>query len=92
MPTDPFDSGNYRFIPADSQYSGGVVAQPGWRIERARFASVVPLAEGFERIARHLASLARPNSALCACELRSPAPFTEDGFRAFNAICIQTLE
>lgn len=47
---------------------------------------------GVRRIARHLASLARPNSALCACELRSPAPFAEDGFRAFNAICIQTLE
>jgi hypothetical protein len=29
--------------------------------------------------------------AFCACELRSPAPFTEEGFRAFNAIYIDTL-
>src|SRR5262249_24529406 len=26
----------------------------------------------------------RPLTAFAACELRSPAPFTEDGFRAFN--------
>ncbi len=92
MLTDIYDAGSYRFVPAVSQYSGGVAAQPGFRIERARFSSVVPLAEGFERIAQHLASLGRPNSAFCACELRSPAPFTEEGFRAFNAIYITTLE
>lgn len=92
MPTDHFHPGNYRFIPAVSQYSGGVAAQPGWRIERARFSHVVPLAAGFERIAQHLAALGRPNTAFCACELRSPAPFTEKGFRDFNAIYIKTLE
>lgn len=92
MSTTVFEPGGFRYIPAVSQYSGGVVAQPGFRIERARFSSVVPLAEGFERIAQHLASLGRPNSAFCACELRSPAPFTEEGFRAFNAIYITTLE
>lgn len=92
MHTDPFNPGNYRFIPAVSQYSGGVTAQAGWRIERARFSGIVPQAAGFERIAQHLASLGRPNSAFCACELRSPAPFTEAGFRDFNAIYIKTLE
>ncbi|MCB2006899.1 MAG: hypothetical protein KDH93_17915, partial [Rhodoferax sp.] len=92
MTTTIFEPGGFRYMPAVSQYSGGVAAQPGFRIERARFSSVVPLAEGFERIAQHLASLGRPNSAFCACELRSPAPFTEEGFRAFNAIYITTLE
>lgn len=92
MNTSIFEAGGFRCIPAVSQYSGGVAAQSGFRIERARFSSLVPLAEGFERIARHLAALGRPNGALCACELRSPAPFTEDGFRAFNALYIQTLE
>lgn len=92
MTTTIFEPGGFRYMPAVSQYSGGVAAQPGFRIERARFARVVPLAEGFERIAQHLASLGRPNSAFCACELRSPAPFTEEGFRAFNAIYITTLE
>lgn len=92
MPTSHFLPGNFHFIPAVSQYSGGVAAQPDWHIVRARFSRFVPLAAGFERIAQHLASLGRPNSAFCACELRSPAPFTEEGFRDFNAIYIKTLE
>src|SRR5205085_1392788 len=33
----------------------------------------------------------RPLTAFCACELRSPAPFTEEGFRAFNEIYAGTL-
>jgi hypothetical protein len=91
MSTRTLSAGGYRFIPAVSQYSGGVVAEPGHRIERVRFARVVPLAEGFAAIERHLASIGRPTSAFCACELRSPAPFTEEGFRAFNAVYIETL-
>ena len=31
-------------------------------------------------------------TAFCACELRSPAPFTEQGFRAFNEVYVVTLE
>jgi hypothetical protein len=34
----------------------------------------------------------RPLTSFCACELRSPAPFTEQGFRAFNEIYVVTLE
>ena len=30
-------------------------------------------------------------TAFAACELRSPAPFTEEGFKAFNEVYIQTL-
>lgn len=81
----------YRFIPAVFQYSGGVAALPGWRLERARFANPVPLAEGFGRIAAHLGALGLPLTAFCACELRSPAPFTEDGFREFNAAYAKVL-
>jgi len=91
MSTQVLAAGGYRYIPAVSQYSGGVAAEPGFRIERVRFSRVVPLREGFERIERHLASIGRPNTAFCACELRSPAPFTEQGFRDFNAIYIVTL-
>lgn len=92
-PTTPrvFAAGGYRYIPGVSQYSGGVAAEAGFRIERARFDGVVPLQAGFARIERHLAAVGRPNTAFCACELRSPAPFTEAGFRAFNAIYIETL-
>lgn len=72
------------FIPAVFQYSAGVAALPGFRIERVRFADPVPLAEGWRRIAAHLDGLGRPRRAFCACELRSPAPFTEAEFVAFN--------
>lgn len=74
----------YRYIPAVFQYSAGVAALPGFRIERARFAEPVPMAEGWRRVADHLAALGLPRTAFCACELRSPAPFTEEGFTAFN--------
>ncbi len=77
-------AGGYRFIPAVFQYSGGVAALPGFRIERVRFADPVPLAAAWPRIDAILAAAGRPRSAFCACELRSPAPFTEAGFRDFN--------
>ncbi len=90
--TNVFAPGGYRYIPAVFQYSGGVAAEPGYEIERARFARPVPLEEGFKRIEAHLRSLGRPLTAFCQCELRSPAPFTEDGFRAFNRVYVGTLE
>ena len=74
----------FRFIPGVFQYSAGVAALPGFRLERARFAEPVPMEEGWRRIAAHLAALGRPPTAFCACELRSPAPFTEAGFADFN--------
>jgi hypothetical protein len=92
MPTlQPFIPGGYRFIPYQFQYSGGVAADPGWRIERARFKRIVPLADGFAAVEAHLARLGRPPTALCACELRSPGQFTEAGFVAFNRHYVQQL-
>ena len=46
----PFPAGGYRFIGHQFQYSGGVAAEPGFRIERARFTRPVPLAAGFDAI------------------------------------------
>jgi hypothetical protein len=86
-----FSAGNYSFLPSVFQYSGGAAANPGFEIERLRFATPVPLAEGFARIERHIREAGRPLTAFCACELRSPAPFSEDGFRAFNEHYVQTL-
>jgi hypothetical protein len=83
--------GGYRFMPGVSQYSCGIVALPGFAIERVRFADPVPLKVGFERINEILGSAGRPLTSFGACELRSPAPFTEEGFKAFNDIYIQTL-
>jgi hypothetical protein len=74
----------YRFIEGVFQYSAGVAALENYRIERVRFRNPVPLGAGFARIAEFLRAEGLPLTAFCACELRSPAPFTDDGFLAFN--------
>ena len=84
-----FPDGGYRFVKGVFPYSAGVASEPGFEIERARFESIVPLGEGFRRIEAHLRSLGRP---LCACELRSPTPFTESGFKEFNKAYVPVLE
>jgi hypothetical protein len=90
--TTVFAAGGYRYIPAVVfQYSGGVAAEPGLEIVRIRFRRPVPLAEGFRRIEQAIGASGRPLTAFCACELRSPAPFTEEGFRAFNEVYAGTL-
>src|SRR6185295_5261222 len=82
----------YRYIPGPFQYSGGVAALPGHRIERLRFRDAVPLEAGFARIERYLHERGLAPTAFCACELRSPAPFTDEGFRSFNRLYVGTLE
>jgi len=64
---------------------------PGYRIERVRFHDPVPLAEGFRRVAAYLQAANVPLTSFCACELRSPAPFTEAGFREFNEAYAKVL-
>jgi hypothetical protein len=89
--TSDFAAGNYRFIPAVFQYSSGAAANPGFEIERVRFDHLLPLSEGFAQIAKYIQAAGRPLTSFCACELRSPAAFTEDGFRAFNQHYVKTL-
>src|SRR5215469_12063295 len=92
MPTvHPSPAGEFRFISHQFPYSGGVVAEPGFRIERARFATPVPLAVGFDAIEAYLAGIGRSPTAFCACELRSPAQFTDVGFVAFNRHYVERL-
>ena len=86
------DFQGYRYIPGPFQYSAGVAALPGYVIERARFAKPVAVADGFRRIEAHLKAAGLPLTAFCACELRSPAPFTDAGFIAFNRDYVGTLE
>ena len=76
--------GGYRFVKGVYPYSAGVAPLVGYELERARFHRPMPLAAGFKAIEAHLKSIGRPLTALCACELRSPAPFTEQGFADFN--------
>jgi hypothetical protein len=87
-----FGPGNYRYVPGVFQYSAGVAAEVGFAIQRARFRRPIPLAEGFAAIEAHLTGIGRALTALCVCELRSPAPFTEEGFAAFNRAYVATLE
>lgn len=90
--TQDFRAGNYRFIPSVFQYSAGAAALPGYEIRRVRFKTPVALEQGFARIERLIKEAGRPLTSFCACELRSPAPFTEAGFLAFNKIYVVTLQ
>ena len=89
--TRDFVAGDYRFIPAVFQFSSGVAALPGHEIVRVRFSEPLPLADGFARAAELIRAEGRPLTAFCACELRSPAAFSEAGFRAFNEHYVKTL-
>jgi hypothetical protein len=89
--TQHFPTGNYRFIPAVFQYSSGAAADAGFEVERVRFDKLQPLAEGFALAAKYIRAAGRPLTSFCACELRSPAAFTEDGFRTFNQHYVKTL-
>jgi hypothetical protein len=87
-----FDAGNYQFIPGVFQYSAGVRAGDGFEIVRVRFREPLPLAQAFPAVEAHLSAVNRPLAAFCSCELRSPAPFTEAGFTAFNREYVGWLE
>ncbi len=89
--TREFSPGNYRFIPAVFQYSSGVCALEGFEIERVRFDHLAPLAEGFAQAAAYIQSAGQKLTSFCACELRSPAAFSEAGFLAFNQHYVKTL-
>jgi hypothetical protein len=82
--TSEFAPGGYRYIPAVFQYSGGVAALPGFEIQRFQFKNPLPLSQGFLEIERTIKETRRPLTSFCACELCSPAPFSDESFRAFN--------
>jgi hypothetical protein len=90
--TRRFEPGGYRYVPCVFQYSAAVAAHDDFAIARAVLRRPVPLAEGFGLVERPLASLERPNTALAACELRSPGPLTDEGFEAFDRFYVGTLE
>jgi hypothetical protein len=84
--------GGYRYIPGVFQYSSGVAALNGFQIERVTLQAPMPLLDGFAFIERYLTAQGVPLLAFCACELRSPAQFTDAGFIAFNRHYCGTLE
>jgi hypothetical protein len=88
----PFQPGQYRYLPGGFQYSAAVQAMPGHRLERIAFHTPRPMRDGFDYIEAHLARRGRQTTALCAIEMRSPAPMTEPEFIAFNRQYVMTLE
>ncbi|MFC4117878.1 hypothetical protein [Nonomuraea zeae] len=82
----------YLYLPGVSQYSAGVVAEPGHGIARVRFPTPVPLAAAFSTAESILGAAGRPLTALCSWELRSPEPFTESSFSSFNTEYIALLD
>jgi hypothetical protein len=87
-----FEPGNYRFLKGGFPYSRGVAAAPGFAIVHVRFVAPIPIGEGFERVRAHLTAKGRPLTALCAMELRSPEPFSFEGFKDFNKGYVAVLE
>jgi hypothetical protein len=85
-------AGSYSFLPGIAPFSSGVVATSGHQVVHATVRALVPWREGFTLIDRHLRDQGRPRAALCAIELRSPAPFSFDGFDAFNTGYRQLLD
>jgi hypothetical protein len=84
--------GGYSFLKGIAPYSSGVAASAGFAVERARLAEPLAVAAGFDRIMSHLHTLHRPPQALCAIELRIPAPFTFSGFDGFNGEYVKQIE
>src|SRR5215469_730283 len=91
LETQLFQAGNYRFITHAFQYSGGVEALEGYAIERVRFTKPLKLADGFAAAEAYMARIGRPPSSFCACELRTPGQFTDQGFIDFNRHYVQQL-
>jgi len=84
--------GGYSFLKGISPYSGGVAALPGFEITHVRLERSLPLDQGFTAIEGYLESRRRPRQALCAVELRSPHPFTFQGFQDFNRRYVSILQ
>ena len=87
-----FPDSGYAFLKGGFPYSQGVRALQGFTIERVRFAQPVPVVQGFAAIEAHLSALGRPRTALCAAELRSPAPLSMSGFKTFNEGYVEVLK
>lgn len=87
-----FSAGNYRFLPSHATYSSGAVAMVGYAIVHAIFRRPRPVAQAFADIQSHLGGLGRPMQAVCGFELRSPKPFSFDGFAEFNQSYVDLLK
>ena len=84
--------GHYHFLKGIDPYSCGVITDAGYEIVNITLKKPIPWREGFTRIDAYLKAQGQEKPALCAIQLRSPAPFTIDGFIAFNRGYCQVLQ
>lgn len=87
-----YPKGNYSFLRGIAPYSAGARADAGYEIVHVRLQKPTALDAGFKIVQEHIAANGRPITALCGMELRSPRPFTFQGFSDFNAGYIQVLK
>lgn len=85
-------TGGYRFLPGIGAYSCGVVSSPGFEIIYVTLQRPLSVHEGLDRVAEFLAAEGRPKTALCSASLRSPRPYSFQGFAEFNAGYAAILE
>jgi hypothetical protein len=83
---------HYHFLTGIDPYSSGVIADPGYEIIHATLTQPVPWRDGFRRVEAYLQTQGLPRTVLCAIQLRCPAPFTMDGFIAFNRGYCEVLQ
>jgi hypothetical protein len=76
--------GNYHFLRGIDPYSCGVVADSGYEIVHATLDESLPWRRGFTRVETYFAQHQIDSNALCGMELRSPKPFSMQGFIDFN--------
>ena len=84
-------SGNYHFLKGIEPYSCGVIADNGFEIVHATLAQPADLKTGFKFITRYLETLSLDISSLCAMQLRSPSPYSMQGFIDFNSSYCEIL-
>ena len=84
--------GHYHFLQGIDPYSCGVIADPGYEIVNVTLKHPIPWREGFTGIDAYLKAQGQERTALCAIQLRSPAPFTMEGFIDFNRGYCEVLQ
>ncbi len=73
-------------------FSGAVVADDGYDLVHARFATPIALAAGLAAAAREVANAARSVQAIAGFELRIPEPLSHAEFDSFNRDYVAQLK
>ena len=84
--------GHYHFLKGSDPYSCGVIADPRYEIVHVTLREPLQWRRGFDSIDAHLKSIGEDRHSLCGMELRSPAPFTIEGFVDFNRTYCEVLQ